>query len=71
MRSFYRIIYNGSNVVCNKLARWNKSVFSAVNYGADERPEDMAIYNGKLAFTGDFFVVDGMAVQNINLITIP
>ena len=67
--SFYRIIYNGRNTVVNKLARWNKREWSALGYGADERPEDLAIFNNKLAFTGDFYVVNGVGHNNITLIT--
>lgn len=69
--SFYRILYNGTNTVCNKLARWNGKQWSAVDYGADQRFEDMAIYNDSLVVTGDHYVWNGTAHNNINFIPIP
>lgn len=70
--SFYRIVYNGVGVVCNKLARWNGAEYSTVNYGYCQRLEDLAIwtYNGTdyLIVTGDFYWSDGIAYNNINMI---
>lgn len=70
--SFYRIVYNGIGVVCNKLARWNGRGYSAVNYGYCQRLEDLAIwtYNGTdyLIVTGDFYWSDGVSYNNINMI---
>lgn len=79
--SFYRIIYNGVNTVCNKLARWNGQRWSAINspvtantqsYGVDQRPEDLAIatFNGidYLVVTGDHYWFDGVGSNNIALI---
>ena len=73
--SFFRIIYNGINTVCNKLARWNGREYSAVHYGYSERPEDLAkwIYNGitYLVVNGDFYMSDGIQYNNINLVRVP
>lgn len=69
--SYYRILYNGVNTVCNKLARWNGREWSAVDYGCDQRMEDLAIWNDKLVVTGDHYVWNGVAHNNINLIDIP
>jgi len=67
--SFYRIVYNNTGVVCNKLARWNGREWSAVNYGIDLRPEDIEITNDTLVISGDLYSVDGVSAQNVTIIT--
>jgi hypothetical protein len=66
--SFFRIIYNNTNTVCNKLARWNGREWSAVNYGLDMRPEDIEIRNDTIYISGDFYSIDGVSAQNVGII---
>ncbi len=67
--SFYRINYNGTNTVCNKLARWNGLQWSPVNYGIDLRPEDIEISNDTLYLSGDLYSIDGVSAQNVAIVT--
>ena len=67
--SYYRIIYNGTNTVCNKIARWNGAAWSPLNYGADLRPEGINITNDSVIISGDFYSIDGVSIQNAGTIT--
>lgn len=53
------------NEICNKLARWNGSVWCPVEYGPDLRPEDLEVYNGEMIMNGDFYSVSGREYSNI------
>lgn len=66
--SYYRILLNGKNTVCNKLSRFNGIEWSAINYGPDLRPEGihykLNIVDKILVISGDFYVVDGVLSEN-------
>ena len=71
--SFYKI----GDVVCNKIARFNGRVWSAINYGLDMRGEDNVFWTnpntGNLYWVpnGDFYVLDGVKAANIGAVKVP